>query len=123
MESIRSMRCEGLNTRIEITDSEVIIGGFKNISISLIKEVRFYPVLETAPSNGGCLKLVTEDNPGLPERDSHSFHIPGTDVTSGMVLVLGNCFWFNCLSSKMCNPINKEVEEIKALIESRMETQ
>lgn len=119
---IKSMRCEGLYTSIEITDNEVIIGGFKNIPFNLIKEVRLYPILESAPTNGGCLKLVTVDNPGLPERDGHSFHISGTDITSGMVLPLGNCFWFNCLSANMCASINKQADEIKTLIESKMPT-
>ena len=119
MTIMKSMRCEGLSTRIEISDNEVIIGGYKNIPFNFIKEVRLYPILESAPANGGCLKIVTDDNPGLPERDGHSFHIPGTDITSGMILPNGNCFWFNCLSANMCASMNKQVEEIKTLIESK----
>ncbi len=108
MNTIKSMRCEGLSTRIELTNDEVIIDGWKKVPYNTIQQIKFYPILESAPANGGCLKLVTSDNPILPVRDGHSFNIPETDI-SAIVLSRGNCFWF-----KKYPNINYIYERIKA---------
>lgn len=122
MEVLRAMHCNGLQSKIEVTEDEVRINGdWKVIPRDSIQAVKLYPVLESAPARGGCLKMVTEDNPGLPERDDHSFHIPGTDITSGMILPKGNCFWFNCLSPGDCADVNEQAEEMKSLIESTLQ--
>ncbi|MDR1134040.1 MAG: hypothetical protein LBL05_07730 [Synergistaceae bacterium] len=107
------------NAILELNNNEVIINKEKKIPLNTIQEVIFLPILKNAPVLGGCLKFVTADNPGIPERTSHSFCIPGTKITNGWSGAEGNFFWFNTTSFPEVDLFNKEAEEIKKFIESR----
>jgi hypothetical protein len=117
---LKTYECRGLETSITVTEKGVFLLNSYFIPFEDIQEVVLLRVLEDAPACGGCLKLVTQDSPDIPIRDWHSFHMPGQDTAKGMRLPTENGFWYNCTMPGLCKATNESVEEIKALIESRI---
>jgi hypothetical protein len=117
---LKTYECRGIHTSIKVTEKGVFLLDSFFIPFEDIQKVVLLPVLEDAPARGGCLKLVTHDNPDIPIRDWHSFHMPGQDTAKGMTLPKDNGFWYNCIMPELCKAANESVEEIKALIESRI---
>ena len=114
-------QCPAFGQKISVLQNGVALGNkwniFDFIPFSDIRKAVLQPALENAPSSGGCLKLVTDDNPDLPVRDSHSFHMQGKSEGSKGD---DTCFFYNCFHAKHCIEANAEVEKIKALIESKI---
>lgn len=124
----QKMECKNLSQWVVVSPDNVTITG-KVIPLSTVQEVIVYPIESHAPISGGCIKFVTEDNPGLPVRNGHSFEVPcaGYDSSNrpytGMSLVQGNCFWYNCSYANECDALNEEANEIKACVEAFLETE
>jgi hypothetical protein len=119
-EILKEYKCKYYGLRIYVTDEGVVLPGNYFIPFNDIREVILLPILEKGPAMGGCLKFVTDDNPELPIRDWHSFHMPGQSDAQGGYLGKENCFWFNCGYVQECAKFNREVEEIKVFIESKI---
>lgn len=120
---LRSYKCAFFGNRIDVTPDGVALNGWWFIPFGDIREVVAFPVLESAPARGGCLKFVTDDNPSLPVRDEHSFHIPGDRNGRGAFLISENCFWFNCGAPHLCAGVNSAAVEIKTFVESNINIQ
>jgi hypothetical protein len=119
-DTIAKYKCIGFGMMIEVKPDGVLIAGRYFIPFADIQEVVLLPVLESGPSMGGCLKLVTADNPDLPIRDSHSFHMPGQRDARGAHIGPDNCYWFNSLYTTQCAEVNAKVDEIKQVIEAKV---
>ncbi|MDR0593262.1 MAG: ankyrin repeat domain-containing protein [Bifidobacteriaceae bacterium] len=113
-------KCSAYGNEISVRAEGVVLSQWWYIPFSDIRETVLLPVLETGPAMGGALKFVTDDNPDLPIRDSHSFHMPGERDRAGVEIGRGNCHWFNCCFVRECRDVNAEMAEIKALVDSHL---
>ena len=88
--------CTGFSGhRLTVTEEEVSIAGLK-IPVEDILDVVLFPIAANMRGIGGCIKFVTEDNPELPvinPRRGWDVVCRG-EVSSGLDLARGNCFWF-----------------------------
>jgi len=130
-ETIMSYKCNAFGNIISVMKNGVLLfgkgAGRCFIHFSDICKVMLFPELEEMCALGGCLKLVTKDNPVLPIRDDHSFYVSGglsneRVGNKGGKLIFDNCFWFNCMEPNDCAAENAAVEKIKALIETKIQS-
>jgi uncharacterized membrane protein YhaH (DUF805 family) len=106
-------------SKIQVMDDGVMLAGSYFIPFAEIRDVILLPAMEHVPALGGCIKIVTDDDPDLPIRDDHSFHMPGQGNGKGSSLYLHNAHWYNCLYAGDCLKTNDTANQIRELIISR----
>ena len=106
--------------RLELTEEEIRFAGIR-IPVSSVRDVVVFPIAGNMRGLGGCLKFVTEENPGLPVRNVQrgwDIEYRG-EVLTGPDLARGNCFWYGGdYSANGWTEQNAKAEEIAAAVRS-----